>query len=720
MICALMLVFLCRLPVGADEGMWLMNRLNEIYPLMRAEGLKLEAGELYNEQSPGLSDAVVAVDGGMGTGSMISREGLMITNHHVAYSDICALSTPEHNYLENGFWARTREEEIPVAGKTVSFLRKIVDVTAETQQLKAEMKAQGRWGMMATRRLYSQIEERHKADTPYEVVCASMWGGKKYYLFYYEVYRDVRLVGAPPERIGAFGGDIDNWGWPQHKGDFALYRVYADAEGRPADYSPGNVPLEPRRVLSISTRGVHDGDFSMVIGFPGRTNRYASSFFIREKQLVRNPVIVANRSDRMEIIKRHMERDPEVRMKYSDAYFGLSNYADYARWETKCLRRFDVARVRADEERDLRQWIDADPERKAEYGTLLDDLARGYEARKDAQRYVHYFREAWLGPCEALLVGNRIASYLGRLERMKQDTMYVQAKDGRSVVNNVVRIEKNYDRATDRDLFVKMAENFTANVPRDMWGDNLNRMYDAAGGDAARMAGEAFDASFCSDPGRYKAFFAQNRSVEEIRRDPLVALAESVRIQQFTGCMNRCEQCAKVEVNRDEARYAGLLYDFRAARGVPQYPNANSSMRLTYGSVGPIDAADAVHYDSRSTIAGYTEKYNPEAHEFRVDDRMRALIAARDWGRWGEKGQLYVDFLTDNDITGGNSGSPVLDARGRIIGLAFDGNRESMANDVWFHPQMARTVCVDIRFVMWIIDKYAGAGYLLDEMQFEK
>ena len=719
-IACLALALLCLQPASADEGMWLMHKLGDIYPRMRAMGLKIKDKEIYNEASGGLADAVVAVDGGMGTGSMISDQGLMITNHHVAYSDICALSTPECNLLETGYWARTRDEEIPVAGKTVWFVRRVVDVTDEANALKEEMKAAGKWGVMATRRLYGELEARYGKQTDCEVSCYSMWGGRMYLMFYYDIYKDVRLVGTPPASIGAFGGDYDNWGWPQHKGDFALYRVYADRDGRPAEYSADNVPLKPRRVLQIATGGVHDGDFAMVIGFPGRTNRYASSFAVTEKQRIKNPIVVANRHDRMGILKRHMERDPGVRMKYSDAYFGLSNYADYAKWENKCLRRFDVASIRGAEEERMQAWIEADSGRRAENGGLLADLDRGYRARQGAERDLNYFREAWLGPSEALLVANRVSSYLGKLDRLKTDTLDVRSKDAQSVVAGSARLRGNYDTATDRDLLARMLVNFTANVPREMWGGQLEEMYDAAGGDADRMAREAFDASFCSDPERYDAYFKQNRSLAEMRRDPLVKLTESVRVQRFTGGVDKAEKRVRAQVGKAEGRYADVLYDFRASQGIAQYPNANSTMRLTYGSVGPLNPADGIHYDARSTVAGYLEKYNPDEYEFRVDDRMRKLIAAKDWGRWGEKGTLYVNFLTNNDITGGNSGSPVMDGKGRLIGLAFDGNRESMAGDVWFHPELSRTVCVDIRYVMWVIEKYARAGWLLDEMQFAK
>lgn len=711
------------LPVAAsaDEGMWLVSTFRDvIYPQMKKEGLKLKPGEIYNEESPALCNAIVAVDGGMGTGSVISDKGLVITNHHVAYGDIHSLSTPAKNYLEEGFWALEQKDELPLKGKTVTFLRQVRDVTDEAQAIRDSLEKANSLGIFGTRKVYGILERKYGGDTPFEVECASMWKGKKYLLFYYETYKDVRLVGAPPVIIGAFGGEQDNWGWPQHKGDFALYRVYGDAKGRPAAYSENNVPITPRKVLNVSTSGIHDGDYAMVIGFPGRTNRYMSSQAVREKEHVTNPVVIKARRDRLDIMLRHMEADPDVRLMYSDKYFNISNYADYAKWENKCLRRFDVVAIREAEEERLQRWIEVDSARKAEDGMLLEELARGYKARQGAERNLNYFREAWLGPSEALLVANRVSSYLGKLERLKQDSLIVDSKDARSVVAGSGRLRRNYDAATDRDLLARMVVNFTANVPREMWGVQLQAMYDQAGGDADRMARAAFDASFCSDPVRYDAYFSKNRSVAEIRRDPMVALTESVTVQRFTGGVDKAEKRGRAHVGRSESRYADLLYDFRASEGLAQYPNANSTMRLTYGNVQPLNPSDGVHYDSRSTIAGYMEKYNPDEYEYRVDDRMRRLIAKRDWGRWGENGTLYVNFLTDNDITGGNSGSPVLDGRGHLIGLAFDGNRESMAGDVWFHPELARTVCVDIRYVMWVIDKYADAGWLLDEMKFAK
>ncbi|MDE5852146.1 MAG: S46 family peptidase, partial [Alistipes sp.] len=449
-------------------------------------------------------------------------------------------------------------------------------------------------------------------------------------------------------------------------------------------------------------------------------SRYTSSYGIAERQEVKNPIVVADRHVRMEVIKRRMEQRPDVRMKYSDAYFSLSNFADLAKWENTCLRRFDVAEKRRAEERALAAWIAAAPERTAAYGDLLPSLREGYAARREAVRHLNHFRESWLGPSEALLVGNRISSYLARLDRLKLDTLDINSKDAAGVRSNSGRLRRNYDATTDRELLARMLVCFTDSVPRNLWGDGLREMYDAAGGDAARLAYDAFDRSICSDAERFDAYFAQNRAVAEIRRDPLVRLTESVPIHRFVGAVDRAEKKSGHPIGRLESRYQQALYDLREAQGRPQYPNANSTMRLTYGRVRPVHPSDGIHCDARSTITGYTEKYDPTRYEFRVDDRMRNLIAAGAWGRWGENGTLPVNFLTDNDITGGNSGSPVLDKRGRLVGLAFDGNRESMACDLYFHPEHARTVCVDIRFVLWVIERYAEANYLLDEIAFAK
>lgn len=701
---------------AADEGMWLVQLLERVHPRMEECGLRLAPEAVFGERGA-LCDAVAAIDGGMGTGSMISERGLMITNHHVAYGDICALSTPERNLLEEGFWARTSEEELPVPGKTAMFLRAAEEVTAEALELKKTMQESGRWGAMGSRRLSYELERRH-AREGLEASCVAMWGGRSYWMFYYEVYTDVRLVGAPPARIGAFGGNTDNWSWPQHKGDFALYRIYGDREGRPADYDARNVPIRPRRVLAVSTEGVGEGDFAMVLGYPGRTHRYGSSFAEEEKRTVRNPIVVECRHERMEIIRRRMEADPAVRMAYSDSYFNLSNYADYARWENICLGRYDVRSERAGEERRIDAWIGADDTLRARYGSLLADLKRGYEARREAVALRTWFQEAWLGPSQALIAANRVASALSRMK--ETDTLRAGSPEMERLAAGGRPRMRGYDPITDRELLVRCLRRFLEHVPREMWGEGLAAAWDRCGGDAERLAGEAFDGSFCRDSVACRDFFSADRTVREVADDPLVMLTRSVGVQRFSLAVRDAERAAGVEVDDLEARYRDLQYAFREAEGRPQYPDANSTLRLTFGRVRGVAPADAVRYDWYSTVRGYMEKWDSSAYDFRVDDRLRGLLESGEYGRWGDAGELHVNFLTDNDITGGNSGSPVLNGSGELIGLAFDGNRESMAGDFWFHPDLARTVSVDIRFVLWIIERYAGADNLLAEIRFAK
>lgn len=706
------LLLVSGLLAQADEGMWLIHHLRSVYPAMKAEGLRLTLDQIYSEEHPALADAVVAIDGGVGSGSMISERGLLITNHHVAYSDICKLSSPERNILVDGYWAANEPEEIPVAGKKVMFLRSVRDITAEATAYRDSLERMGRWGIMGPRKLVGEMERRHRM-AGLEPWCASMWNGKSYLLFQYEVYTDVRLVGAPPSRIGAFGGEVDNWGWPQHKGDFALYRVYGDSLGRPAAYDPNNRPIRPRKWLKISTRGLQEGDFTMVIGFPGRTHRYGSSMAVEEK-MVKNPIVEACRHQRMEIIRSAMERDSLVRLAYSDAYFNLSNYADYARWENRCLARYRVAELLREEEQQIAAWIREDSQRTSLWGELLGKLERGYAARREAVGIRTWFQEAWLGPSQALLAANRLNSALARLLRDGVDSIRVDSKENESLLGGGKRLQQNYDRATDSLLFVTMTTNFCAHVPQEMWGEGMRKAWEQYNGNVSRMAAEAFAASICRDWQSYKEAFASDRAVKELQDDPLVALTASVGILPFSRLVNDAEAAVGVDVSAAESRFRELQYAYLEAQGLPQYPDANSTMRLSYGKVCSLEPRDGVKNNWYSTLAGYREKEDPSNYDFVVDDRLKNLM--------DQEGTTcrVVNFISDNDITGGNSGSPVLNGRGELVGLAFDGNRESMAGDLWFHPELSRTVSVDIGYVLWLIDHYAEADYLLRELKLKR
>ncbi len=720
---SLLLIFIFFVPLvsSADEGMWSVFEINaQLMSQARQRGLKLKADQIYNEQQASLCDAIVAVDGGVGTGSVISASGLMITNHHVAYSDICNLSTPEHNYLQNGFWATSRAGELPVEGKTVTFLRRVVDITEEAKAYKAELLKTREWSFIVMRAFYGELENRYKGDGSYEVSCEVFNKGERYVVCYYETFKDVRMVAAPPASIGSFGGEFDNWGWPQHKGDFALYRIYCDKQGKPAEYSADNVPLAPRRYLSISTRGVHEGDYAMILGYPYRTDRYMSSAAIDELANVTNVVVDRSRHRRMEIIKRHIEADSLIRLKYAEKYQNLMNYGDYVKWQNKCLSRYDVIGIRAAEEAQVQRWIDASPELKAKYGTLIDDLRRGYAARRNGVADRLRYQEALLRTADVLTEGSRMNTLVMAMDRAKVDSIDMSSPLYSAVKKNYYRRQKAYDFATERELFVMAIKNYVAESTRSTWSKKFWEIYNRYNGNADAMANDIFDRSFCPTVEQTKEFFAVKRSREEILADPMAQLYASIDIRDMNEAVERAEREAGIKVNDMELVFEQLLRDFRSSQGILCYPNANSTMRLSYGVVGAVSPADAVHYDYRSSSQGILEKRDPKVFEYNLSERQYELLRGRDFGRWGEQGALYVNFLSNNDTSGGNSGSPVVNGRGELIGVAFDGNRESMAGDIYFQPSVNKSVNVDIRYVLWTIDKFAGATWILDELDLKQ
>ncbi|MFA5849162.1 MAG: S46 family peptidase [Bacteroidales bacterium] len=705
----------------ADEGMWLVNLFEKsIYPQMVKKGLKMKSKEIYNEADKNaLSNAIVSLDFGC-TGSMISNNGLMITNHHCAYGDIHSLSTPEKNYLEDGFWALKLADERPIKGKNVLFLRKVLDVTDEVKAEVAAMQKEGFKGMMM-RRVYKNVENKYKKGTDNEVICASMWNSTKFCIFFYDVYTDVRLVGAPPVSIGAFGAEADNWGWPQHKGDFALYRVYGDKDGRPSAYSKDNQPIAPNRVLDVSIKGVKEGDYAMIMGYPGRTNRYVSSFEVKEKQEIINPIVVEIRRARLDVWKKHMDADPAVRLKYSDKYFSISNYTDYAKWENKCFIRYDVVSIREQEEKELAAWINSNPATVEKYGKLLENMKKGFDARAQFIKDRAYFRDCWTSVSEVVQQAKRFSRVTGEMEKTGMDKLSVNDKLFQTELKGADHDLYNvYDLATDRELFKQQLTFFLKYVSPKLYKGALAKWREEFNGDAGRIADYVFDNSVYTTREKFLKYFETPRTKEEILSDPAVQLAESSSIQMVTAENEKVNKALGFDPEALTTQYGRALYQMREEKGVAQYPDANSTMRISYGTVGGLVPADGITYSYRTTINGYREKKDQTNYEFHVGARMDSLMKAGDWGRWGEKGELYTDFLTNTDITGGNSGSPVMNAKGQLIGLAFDGNRESMSGDAYFHPKYFKTVNVDIRFVLWVIDKYAGAGSLINEMNIVK
>ena len=655
---AILLLSLCLLPgARADEGMWLIQCLDKaLEKNMKARGLKLSAREIYNEEAGGLSDAIVSL-GFYCTGSMISDQGLLITNHHCAYSDISAISTPECNYLEKGYWALSKDLEIPLNGKEVYFLKRVLDVTDEVNQLIQDLTALGL--NHGSRRISYLMEKKYKQETGLEAGLATMWDGEKYYLCLYELYTDVRLVAAPPVTVAAFGGDEDNWEWPQHKADFAIYRVY-DKEGR---------PLCPSRHLKISTRGYKEGDFAMVIGYPGRTNRYASAAELEQTINVERPVSNRIRARQMEIIRKWMDADPFVRIKYSDAFFSLSNVAELQEGEVTCVHRFKVIERRKEDDKLLR----ADPR----YRGLMDTLDAEYASISEIERQKTVYRETQVR-------GLFISRTLLRMGSAKGDRVRQQQILTAGLEETDPRVEK--------ELLSYSLEEFLNHIDDDLQQPIHHELKARFAADYNAMA-EWLWANSCVSTGLCP---------EDIQQDPLYRFVRELGIADLNNQEDHVANLVDLKHGYTRARYQLLK-----SQGVAQYPDANSTMRLTYGQVKALEPYDGVYCHWQSTARGLRQKYNPANYDFAYPEAFQACLPPDDYP---------VNFLTDLDITGGNSGSPVLNAKGELIGLAFDGNKESLASDYEAIDGYNMCVCVDIRYVLWILREYAGLDYLLKEI----
>ena len=733
----------------ADEGMWMIHAIDSaLEKKMQERGLELSAGEIYNADAPGatIADAVVSLEFGC-TGSIISDNGLMITNHHCAYGDVHKLSTPQHNYLEDGFWAMHSNEEVNIKGKSVLFLKRVLDVTEQVNRMREELNTQAR--PMGMRKLSYLLETEYKEKTGLEAYLGSMWDGSKYYMALYEVYKDVRLVAAPPVSSAAFGGDIDNWEWPQHKCDFAMYRIYTAPDGSPAEYSPQNVPLKPKAKLNISLEGYKAGDYTMVIGFPGSTNRYSNSYEVNFNQTVRQPICNTLRGDQMAIIKKWMDADPEIRLKYSDYYFNLSNVQELYSGEVECIDRFDVIGKKAALEKEVQEWIEASEERRQRWGNLLNDLKAKYLAVVVPETNVNYYRET-------LVRGTRISRACTKLNSFRTAVMTSQGitpkkiielvdgpdpaetefcntfrfhgKDYKKQIDAILKEYEGIDLRVEKDLFRYAVEQFYTNVDRSLHGEYQKSLYNENsyyltgidGGhrvDYGKIADHIWENSFFTDIARRDKFISEEHTVADYLADPLFRFLQELRITSF----NEATAAAEGEPTRSalNKEFTHALYQMRLDKGIVQYPDANSTMRITYGTVGGYEPRDGVVCDWKTTPAGILEKYIPGDFDFTLNERQSQLYRKGDWGRWGfgdNGSQMYVNFLTDNDITGGNSGSPVLNSRGELIGLAFDGNKESLASDVYCTEGYNKCVCVDIRFVLWTLDQYAGMGRIIEEI----
>lgn len=695
----------------ADEGMWFLAFIGKNYDQMKAIGYKLTPEDIYSINHSSLKDAVVSLDHGSCTAEIVSSQGLVFTNHHCGFEDIQAHSSVEHDYLTDGFWAQSLDEELPNPGKTVSFLIRMEDVTSQIlANVSNDLSEKMRAGVIAKN--IKLVEANAIDGTDYEAKVSSMYEGNAYYLFVYEVFKDVRLVGAPPSSVGKFGGDTDNWMWPRHTGDFSIFRVYTAPDGSPAEYSTENVPLKPKKYLKVNIQGPKDGDFAMIMGYPGTTNRHLIASEVEEVINHENAIRVKVRTEKLDILKKYMDQSPLVKIQYAAKYAQSANYWKYSIGQNLGLNRLKVVKRKKQLQKDLMKWVKADPKRVEQYGEmfkLIDDAVKSHGSADIAQNY--WFEAVYLGPelLQFALQNFGLYRALQGTDQNEIDSVALIAKEGAET------FFKDYDPKIDKELFIKLVKMFFDNVDEKYKTTVIKDIEDNYSGDITKYADALYSTSILTDKDRYMEMI-NNPSFDAISADLGFAFSMSM-LQGYWAISGEKEQ---TDENYKKGRRLFLkAYMEMLADKKPDalfYPDANSTMRITYGTVGGY-TYDGKTYNYFTTIDEYMAKEDATNDEFFVSDRMKELYQKKDYGRYaGKDGVLRIDFLTNNDITGGNSGSPVLNGNGELIGLAFDGNWEGMSGDIAFEPDFQKTICVDVRYVLWMIDKYANAQRLIEEL----
>lgn len=702
------LLTLSGLRAKADEGMWLLPLLEKLnIGTMTEMGLKLTADDIYSLNHASLKDAVVIFGRGC-TAEIVSPEGLVLTNHHCGYGQIQNHSTVEHDYLNNGFWAMSREEELPNPGLSVTFLIRIEDVTDRILgKLTDSMTESER--QEAVSKESSLITAEAIEDGDYHASVTPFYSGNQYFLLVYEDYNDVRLVGTPPNSIGKFGHDTDNWMWPRHTGDFSVFRVYMSPDGKPAQYSEDNVPLKPKRYLPVSIKDLHKDDFTMVMGYPGGTTRYMTSYEVNEAMNITNANRIKIRGVKQEIWMKDMQADPKVNIQYASKYSGSSNYWKFSIGQNEGLVRLRTAEKKADFEAEFMSWVKADPARSEKYGKALTLIENAVKNRAEKYNAQQYLTEVFRSSTEMI----NLASQMTPLEEVlaEKDIDRIDRVKGR-LARVTESFYDNYNYPTDRATTKAMLKLYKDDIDPKYWPDFYTVIDKKYKGDIDAFVDDMFVKSIFTSSDRLNSFL-EAPSLKVLTKDPAYIVAKSVNSVRY-------ELQGDLEGYNEDLAKGRRLYLAGVMEYEPEkteYPDANFTMRLTYGKVLDYDPRDAVHYNWYTTLDGVVQKYVPGDYEFDLPQRLIDLNEKKEYGRYAaDEGYMPVCFITNNDITGGNSGSPVMNGEGELIGLAFDGNWEAMTGDIDFEPDFQRCICVDIRYVLWIIDIYSGAGHLLKEM----
>jgi hypothetical protein len=697
-------------PVKADEGMWLPMLIGKNYEQMKKQGFKLTPEDLYSVNKASIKDAIVSF-GGFCTGEIVSKNGLIFTNHHCGYDAAASNSTPENNILDNGFYAKSFQEEKPINGLFVRFLVRMEDVTPKVMAAIVGVEEKDKASKIAE--ISKKITTDATLGTSMEADVRDIYKSNQFLLFIYERFNDIRLVGIPSQSIGKFGGDTDNWEWPRHTGDFSVFRVYADAENKAAAYSVNNKPYTPKKSLPISIKGIKNGDFSMVYGYPGRTDRYLTSYGVRMATEKTNPTIVKLRDIRLKAWKEEMDKSLDTRLKLSSQYANIANYWKYFIGQTEQLKRLKIEEEKQKQEEDFTNWAASSPVNV----NLIGAYKNAYAIYEPYAVHLTYVNEGLLASA-FIRNANQIGNMIKSMNARKEDVAYqTQVKQNFNILVN--NYQNTYSENADKKIFAQILTSFYQDVPKSQHPKFITLIlenYWKGSSEASfkNYADHLWEKSNLIDPEKMRKFLS-NPSLEALENDPAYLYASNLIPQDYIrNNFGSVFSDFQIEKNRLDNLYLKALTEKN--KGNLAYPDANSTMRISYGAIQNYSPKDGIMYDIKTSIDGMVAKYKPGNEEFDLPKSLLEAYSKRDFREYAEAGTLPVGFISNNDITGGNSGSPVLNGNGELIGIAFDGNWEAMSGDIAFDKQYKRTISVDIRFVLWCIDVIGGAKNLIDEL----
>ena len=708
-------LFVFALRAVAEEGMWLPMLLgNQVYSDMVRKGLKLTKEQLYSMNKSSLKDAIIIFGGGC-TGEIVSAEGLIFTNHHCGYSAIASNSSIEHNYLRDGFYAKSKQEEIHGQGLYADFLLKVEDVTAEVED-----SAKGLSGSERIARVQSAMNSinRRLSDAGQSIIArvSALFKSNQFLVFIYQRYNDIRLVGAPPESVGKFGGDTDNWEWPRHTGDFSVFRVYMSKDGKPADYSPENIPLKPKYFLPVSIKGEKDGDYAMIFGYPGSTNRYETSYGVKQKIDIDNPTLVKLRDMRLKYMFDEMKKDPSTKLQLASSYASIANYWKFFDGETKQLVKYHIYDQKKAQEENFSKWAAGKPD----YEHIMSDWQKAYDAWRPYSRQRVYLLEG--------IFGSPLIAFAASLQQVENALVRQGGGDVKKAMDAATEQRKKFlqgeNKISDQHILADVTMMYYADVDRNQhpigFYEGLKGSFGDLKDDATykKFAAAVFSSTMIFDDAKWNAF-ASNPDAAKLQEDAAYKYASAFLRNWQSKYITFYDQFNTANNELGRIYLKGLM---QMEPNKLRYPDATFTMRISYGNIKSYNPRDAVHYDYVCTMKGVLEKYVPGDYEFDLPARLVELANKKDFGQYIDKqrNDLVVTFITTNDITGGNSGSPVLNGDGQLIGLAFDGNYEALSHKIAFDATYNRTICVDIRYVLWCIDKLGGASNIIQELKLIK